>query len=141
MSLLANPRWGLIVLLGTVGLVRPLFSIAGAYDALGGGALGPLVVTAIVAVLWVGIVVIRRTPNPLATLTAAGTLYGVFAILLQQVIWNLFLGGAPAEAPSSAPVLVISWIAILLTNTVWGAFLGLIALGLRRLLTQRGAAA
>ena len=61
---------------------------------------------------WVGVVVATRVPSPLATLVFAGGLYGVFAILLQQTIWNVFLGSAPEGAPSSAPVLVMSWVGI-----------------------------
>jgi hypothetical protein len=126
-------RWDLVLLLAAIGLVRPLLSIAGAYDAAGDSPLAPVLVTVAIAAVWVGVVVTTRAPNSLATLTLAGTLYGVFAIVLQQVVWNLFLGGAPEEAPSSAPVLVMSWISILVTNTIWGAFLGFIASGFRRL--------
>lgn len=131
-------RWGLILLLGALGLVRPLLSILGAYDALGGGTLGPIAVTAILAFVWVGVVAVTRVPNPLLTLTLAGASYGVLAILLQQIAWNIFLDGPPAEAPSSAPVLVVSWVAILVTNAIWGAFLGLLATVFGRLLPRRG---
>jgi hypothetical protein len=85
----------------------------------------------------VGAVVATRAPNPLVTLVLAGTLYGVFAILLQQVEWNLFLGDAPEGAPSSGPVLAMSWVSILITNAIWGALLGLVAAGLGRLLPRR----
>ena len=78
-----------------------------------------------------------RAPNPLATLVLAGATYGVFAILLQQFIWNLLLGGAPDGTPPSAPMLVMSWISILATNVMWGALLGLVAVAIRRLLPQR----
>ncbi len=97
-----------------------------------------MAVTILIAAVWVGVVVIRRVPNPLLTLTAAGGAYGVFAILLQQVMWNVFLGEVPAEAPDSAPVLVVSWVAIVVTNTLWGAVLGLVTTGLSRLLPRRG---
>ena len=136
-----DPRWGLILVLAAVALVRPLLSIADAYDALGGGPLGPVAVTILIAALWVGAVVTTRARNPLLTLTLAGGLYGVFAILLQQVIWNLFLGGAPEGAPSSTPVLVVSWVGILVTNTIWGALLGAIATVFGRLLPRRRAEA
>ena len=132
-----SPRWDLILLLGAVGLVRPLLSIVGGYDGLGGGTRGPILVTAALAVLWGSVVVATRAPNPVGTLAAAGALYGIFAILLQQAIWNLFLGGAP-EGASSGPVLAMSWVSILLTNAIWGAFLGLVASGLVRLLPCRG---
>ena len=131
-------RWGLILILGALGLVRPLLGILGVYDALEGGASGRVAVTAILAVVWVGVVLVARAPNPLLTLTLAGVSYGVLAILLQQVAWNLFLDGPLAEAPSSASVLVVSWVAILVTNGVWGAFLGLLATALGRLLPGRG---
>ncbi len=132
-----EPRWELILILAAVGLVRPLLSIAGAYDAIGGGPLAPVAVTIATAAIWVGAVVTTRAPNPLLTLTLAGGLYGVFAILLQQVIWNIFLGGAPEGAPSATPVLVVSWVGILVTNTIWGAFLGAIATVFGRLLPRR----
>jgi hypothetical protein len=35
----------------------------------------------------------------------------------------------------------MSWASIVVTNVIWGTFLGLVALGLRRLLPQRGAEA
>jgi hypothetical protein len=100
--------------------------------------LAPVLITLAIAVVWVGAVVATRAPNPLPTLAAAGGLYGVFANLPQQIMWNIVLGGVPEAAPSSAPILVISWISILVTNTIWGAFLGLLATVLGNLLPPRG---
>jgi hypothetical protein len=137
-NLRTDLRWGMISLLAAIGLVRPLLSITGVYDSLGGGPLAPVLVTIAIAALWVGAVVATRAPNPLLTLTVAGGLYGTFAILLQQIMWNVVLGGVPEAAPSSAPILVISWISILVTNTIWGAFLGLLATVLGNLLPPRG---
>ncbi len=137
MNQLAKLRWGLIAFLGAVALGRPLLSIAGAYDFLGGAA-GRVVVTILIATVWIGAVVILRVPRPLLTLAAAGTAYGLFTIFLQQVMWNLVLGEVPAEAPDSMPILVISWVAILVTNTIYGAILGLVATGLGRLLPGSG---
>ncbi|MDQ3913466.1 MAG: hypothetical protein M3305_17180 [Actinomycetota bacterium] len=131
-----NLKWGLVIALAAVGLVRPLLSIAGAYEFLG-GATGRVVVTILTAAVWVGVVVIWRAPNPLLTLVAVGGTYGIFAILLQQIMWNFFLGGTPEGAPSSGPILVMSWISIVVINVIWGALLGLVATGLRRSLRQR----
>ena len=62
-----------------------------------GGAVGHVVVTILIAALWVGVVVIGGVPNPLLTLVAVGAMYGVLAILLQQIIWNLILEGPRKE--------------------------------------------
>ena len=136
-----NLRWNLIVLLAVLDLLRPLLSITGVYDSPGGSFWAPVLVTTMVSAVWVGVVVVTPSSSPLAALALAGALYGVFAIVLQQIIWSLVLGGAPEGAPSSAPVLVMSWVSILVTNTVWGAFLGLLATGVCRLLPRRGTAA
>ncbi len=77
-----EPKVGPIVLLALLGLVRPLLSITGVYDSLGGGYWAPVLVTILVAAVWVCVVLVTRAPNPLLTLVAAGGLYGAFAILL-----------------------------------------------------------
>ena len=117
-----NLRWNLIFLLAVLGLARPLLSITGVYSSLGGSTWAPALVTVMIAAVWVGIAVAACSSSPLATLTLAGALYGVLAIVLQQIIWNLVLGGAPEGTPSTAPVLVMSWVSILVTNTVWARF-------------------
>jgi hypothetical protein len=116
-------------------------SITGFYDALGGASWTPTLITILIAAVWVGVVVTARASNPLVTLVLVGGLYGVFAILLQQVIWNLILGGVPEDAPSSVPVVVMSWVSILVTNAIWGVFLGLLATVFGRLLPGRNAEA
>jgi len=136
-----NLRWNLIVLLAVLGLARPLLSITGVYSSLGGSTWAPALVTIMIAAVWVGIAVATCSSSPLATLALAGALYGVLPIVLQQITWNLVLGAAPEGTPSSGPVLVMSWASILATNTVWGAFLGLLAAGVCRLLPRRGTAA
>lgn len=141
MDLQTNARWALIAFLAALALIRPLPSTTGAYEVSVGRPWGPVFVTALIAALWVGVVVFTRAPNPLFTLTAASGSYGVLAIPLQQVTWNFFLGSALEEAPSSAPILVVSWVATVLTNAVWGALLGLVALGIGRLLPSRGVGA
>jgi hypothetical protein len=136
-----NLRWNLIVLLAVLGLARPLLSITGVYSSLGGAPWAPALVTIMIAAFWVGILVVTCSSSPLAALALAGALYGVLAIVLQQIIWNLVLGGAPEGTPSSASVLAMSWVSILVTNTIWGAFLGLLAARVCRQLSRRGTAA
>ena len=127
-------RWGLIFPLAILGLVRPLLSILGVYGNFE-GPWGPILVTIFIAAIWVGAVVIRGVPNPLVTLAVVGGVYGVLAIVLQQTMWNVFLEGPPEGAPPSVPIMMIGWVSIIATNMIWGALLGVVALGVRRLLT------
>lgn len=133
-------RWGVIFFLAALGLVRPLLSILGVYErapnSLAGGLLDPISVTVLISVVWVGVAVLRRVPNPLLTLGLTGGAYGVFAILLQQTVWNLVLSAPPEEAPAM-PFLAFGWGAILVTNVVWGSVLGLVAAGIRRLIGDK----
>ncbi|AGZ42543.1 hypothetical protein [Actinoplanes friuliensis] len=120
-------RWPLIAGLALLGLVRPVLSITGVYDALGGFGhpWAPLLVTLLIAVVQVAVVVLARVRQPLLTLTFAGLGYGVAAILLNLALQPLL---ASAEA-----IPVPGYVAILVGNALQGAVLGLIALGLHRL--------
>ena len=132
----ASVRWALILTLAAFGLVRPLLSILGAYGSIE-RPWGPVLVTILISAIWVGVVAAGRVPSPVLTLAAVGAVYGVLAIVLQQIMWTILLDGPPEGAPSSAPILMISWIAIVVTNTIWGTLLGLLAAGVRSLLARR----
>jgi hypothetical protein len=129
-----NLRWDLIFPLAVLGLVRPLLSILGVYGSFE-RPWGPILVTVSIAAIWLSVVVIGRVPNPLVTLAVVGGVYGILAILLQQTMWNLYLEDPPEGTPSSAPIIVIGWVSIIATKVIWGAILGVVALGARRLLT------
>lgn len=119
---LGELHWKMIVLLAVLGLIRPALNILGVYDTLGTTWL-PVIVTVLISVLWVTTVVLRRSPQPLLTLVITGTLYGVLAIALNRAV-EPFLADAPAPMPG--PTMA----SIVLTNLIWGALLGLIALGI-----------
>ncbi len=119
-------RWPLITLLALSGLVRPVLSITGVYDRLGGFGhpWAPLLVTVLLAVGWIAVVVLARVPAPVLTLTFAGLGYGLAAIALNLVL-HLFLASAQwIPAPG--------YVAIPLGNALLGAALGVVALGLQR---------
>ncbi|MGW1977989.1 hypothetical protein [Streptomyces sp. NPDC001889] len=128
---LRNLPWILIAALGAFGLIRPVLSIVGAYDS---GPLekpvGPVLFTALIAVVWVGTVVALRTPRPVPTLLFTGVAYGAFAIILNLAL-QPFLDDADA-------VPVIGSIGILVFNAAQGAVLGLVAMGLQRVLRRTG---
>lgn len=116
-------EWKTAIVLGAVGLIRPVLSMFGVLDALG-KPWSPLAVTALIAVVWVGFVVGTRSGQPVLTLALAGVAYAVLTTLLNLIAQPFF-----ADAQLVPPVGVV---AMLVTNAVWGAVLGLIALGIQR---------
>jgi hypothetical protein len=122
----------LAALLGLLGLARPVLSIVGAYDS---GPLakpvGPLLLTALISIVWIAAAVLRRVPRPVHTLAAAGVFYALFAILLN---WSLqpFLESAEA-------IPLPGYLAMPVFNALQGAVLGLIAWAILRATTRRPA--
>ena len=117
-------RWPLIIGLGLCGLVRPVLSITGALDLPPGKPWTPLLVTLLLAVLWVLVAVRLKVRRPVLTLTLAGVVYGLAAILLNLALQPLL---ASAEwIPIQGYVAIPAW------NALQGAVLGLIAAGLLR---------
>ncbi|MEU8819294.1 hypothetical protein [Actinoplanes sp. NPDC048796] len=107
----------LAVVLGLLGLVRPVLSIVGAYDS---GPLakpvGPLLITGLIAVVWVMAAVVRRVPNPVATLALAGVAYAVAAILLNWSLQPFLASAETIPLPGYAGMLIF--------NALQGAVLG-----------------
>lgn len=126
-------NWPLVAALALLGLVRPLLSILGVYEGLSIPWLS-LVVTVIIAVVWIGVVAMWRIQHPFLTLVLAGGLYGVFALVLEQFLARVL---SFENAPESLPALGI--VSIIVTNLAWGAVVGAIAAGLQRVQDRRPA--
>lgn len=109
----ADLPWGLIFVLGLLGLVRPLLSILGISE---GQPVIPVAVTILLSAMWIGVVVWQRVPHAFLTLVAVGAMYAILAMVLNVTIQGGF---------SRLPVQGI--VGILVTNLIWGAILGLIA--------------
>lgn len=120
-------NWLLVLGLGAVALVRPLARITGAADGLGTPA-GPLLLTGLVTLVWVGVVGLGRVPRPVLTLVLSGLAYGVFVVPLSAVLSTVLTG--TLQGPVAAPVAVVP---ILLTNALWGLVAGLLALAVQHL--------
>lgn len=118
-NILSNLPWTLIVILGAVGLVRLLLSILGISR---GVAWISILATLVIMAIWIGVVVLRRVSHPFATLVFVGGMYGVLAMVL-----NVAIQGDFSKLPMAAIV------AIPVTNLIWGAIAGVIAVAIQRI--------
>lgn len=124
-------NWPLVIGLVVVALVRPLFSIAGLSDVLGRPAT-PLVLTAVISLVWILSVGLSRVREPLLTLVAVGVGYALASVLLSAILSPILLGHL--EGPLARPIALVP---LLVVNVGWGAVCGALALGLRRLRRAR----
>jgi hypothetical protein len=128
MKQLRHYDWSLIAELGCLALVHPLLNITGLMELLGRPA-GPWLVTALVSAIWVATVVLGRVHAPLATLTLTGLAAGLAVLAVSALV-------TPALTGWPSPVILnpIAVIAVLATNTLWGALAGFVAVALRQAL-------
>ncbi|MFD5307548.1 MULTISPECIES: hypothetical protein [Streptomyces] len=117
----------MVALLAAVALVRPVFSVTGATDALG-RPLTPLLLTLLISLAWILALGLSRVREPLLTAVAAGVAYAVAALVLSGVLSPVLTG--ELRGPLARPQAVLP---MLLVNGVWGAVCGVCALGVRRL--------
>ncbi|WP_206314728.1 hypothetical protein [Streptomyces coryli] len=131
---LARPHWPLVAGLAAFALIRPLFSIAGWSDALGKPAT-PLILTAVISVVWIGVTARSRVREPVLQLVAAGIGYALASTLLAAVLSPILEG--ELQGPLTNPIALVM---VCLTNAAWGAVCGVLAQALRsRLRTPRAA--
>lgn len=97
--------------------MRPVLSITGAFDGIKPAA--PIIATVAICVLQIAVVLWRREPNPVVTLTAAGVAYGILAILLNLSLQPFLESAEWIPLPG--------YFAILIFNAAQGAALGLVA--------------
>jgi hypothetical protein len=115
--------WSTIFLLGAIGLIRPLLSIAGLFDVL--GPAGSLVVSVVIAAIWIAFTVRMQVRQPVLTLATAGAVYAILSILLATVVL-IFFPEASGEAPVPLSLLLTAGLAgALIMNIIWGTFLGM----------------
>lgn len=119
----AELSWPLIVLPGVFALVRPVLNITGGMDVLG-RPVGPVLVTGVISVVWLVVVVWWRIERPVVTLTCAGLVYGVLAVVLSAVVSPILHGElrGPLVTPGGIGVVMV-----VLVNACWGAVVGLVA--------------
>jgi hypothetical protein len=93
--------------------------------------------------LWVGVVLRRRVPNPLLTLTVVGFAYAVMLAVVHQIFWGVAFGDMPslggnlegvlAPGVEAAVFRVSVFFSSLVTGTMVGVVTGAVALAIERL--------
>jgi hypothetical protein len=88
--------------------------------------------------IWLIVVLRRRVPNPLLTLTVVGFVYGVMLAVVHQLFWSAAFGGDPpslggnlegtlAPGPEVVVFRVSAFFSSLVTGTMVGALTGAVA--------------
>jgi hypothetical protein len=125
--LLGRLNWWLVTALAAVALVRPVFSAVGLSETLGTPAT-PLVLTAVISLVWILVVGLSRVREPVLTLGAAGVAYALASIVLSAILSPILTG--ELQGPLAMPLAVLP---VLVVNAAWGAVCGLFAMGLQNL--------
>ncbi|GAB3746693.1 hypothetical protein [Microlunatus parietis] len=128
MDVIKKLHWPLILGLATLALVQPL---VGMITAAGGVPAAPPVrvgLAIMISIVWIAVVGLTRVRHPVLTLVVAGISYGVFETVLSGVMSPVLTGDL--RGPLAMPWTII---AVLITNAIWGAIAGLLALAVQRL--------
>ncbi|MBM6588726.1 hypothetical protein [Brevibacterium sp. RIT 803] len=120
-------KWPLLIILGLLGLVRPVARIALENSGLPTPAIA-LGMTVLVTLVWALALGLSRSANPLLSGGIVGVIYALGAIILSGVLSPILLGHL--EGPLVQPLAIIP---MLVTNAVWGVIAGGLALLVRRL--------
>ena len=119
-------HWSLILGMGALALLHPFMHIIGMTEALG-RPFGPLLIMGFISLIWLVIVGFGKVRAPILTLTLTGLTYGVFAILISAIVSPLLEGRL--SGPITNP---FAFVAVLITNALWGLFVGLVARALQQ---------
>jgi hypothetical protein len=121
--------WKLTLILALVQLTRPILSTAGFFD--GFRPQGPIVATALIAIVWVGAAVIGDVREPVKVLAMAGAAYAVIGVAMAVFLQTFFTWSA--EETASIPLLLTAGLmGGMVVNVIWGALLGFVAIGIKK---------
>lgn len=120
-------NWPLILGLGALALIRPLVNIVEHQAGVDSGPVTPIAITIGISVIWIAAAGFTRVRQPLLTLVFAALTYGVFSMVLSAIVSPLLLGRL--EGPLANPIAIVP---VLLTNAIWGAITGALAMLIQR---------
>ena len=121
--------WKLIFILALIQLTRPILSTAGFFD--GFRPQGPIIATALIALIWIGVAVIGNVREPVKVLAMAGATYAVIGAAM-AVFLQAFFAWSPEETASIPILLTAGLLGGIVVNVIWGALLGFVAIGIKR---------
>jgi hypothetical protein len=121
--------WKLIFILALTQLTRPILSTAGFFDSF--RPQGPVIATALIALIWVGAAVIGKVREPVKVLAMAGATYAVIGVAM-AVFLQAFFTWSPEETASIPLLLSAGLIGGIVVKVIWGAFLGFAAIGIKK---------
>jgi hypothetical protein len=121
--------WMLIFILALIQLTRPILSTAGFFDDF--RPRGPLIATALIALIWIGVAVIGNVREPVKVLAMAGATYAVIGVAM-AVFLQTFFTWSPEETASIPLLLTAGLIGGIVVNVIWGALLGFVATGMKK---------
>jgi drug/metabolite transporter (DMT)-like permease len=121
--------WMLIFILALIQLARPILSTAGFFDSV--RPQGPIIATALIALIWIGVAVIGNVREPVKVLAMAGATYAVIGVAM-AVFLQAFFTWSPEETASIPLLLTAGLIGGIVVNVIWGALLGLVATGIKK---------
>jgi len=125
--------WRLVLALGLLALVRPIIKIFGEVFGYSVSPVATYIITAAIAVIWISIMVALKVKKPILVLAMSGAVYAVLSIAMAVVIQLIVpdLGENEAKIPV---LLTAGLVATTIFNFVYGAFLGLIASMIQKVL-------
>src|ERR687894_1969160 len=121
--------WKLIFILALIQLTRPILSTAGFFDNF--RPQGPIIATALIALIWVGVAVIGNVREPVKVLAMAGATYAVIGVAM-AVFLQTFFTWSPEETVSIPLLLTAGLIGGIVVNVIWGTLLGFVATGIKK---------
>jgi len=118
---------GLILSLGAIALLRPIMKITGIIHLLINEQFGSILMTILISLVWLIIVVKKKSQHPIQILVFAGISYAIFATILSAILSPTLTG--QLQGPLTNPLALISIIA---TNIIWGLIIGVIAIAMMK---------
>jgi len=111
--------WKLVFVLALIQLIRPILSTAGFFD--GFKPQGPIIATAVIALIWVGVAVKGKVREPVKVLALAGATYAVIGVAM-AVLLQTFFTWSPEETASIPLLLTAGLVGGIVVNVIWGLF-------------------